>query len=123
MAPHKGRGIMFGGVCDQEESEEDLTSIFYNDLYAYQIESNRYFELKLRTPRTTKKKQPAPSRQKTDRAEDELKANLHSLSLAPDNDDEMPDSKPEEEEEEPTFKMEDLPVSMDLPQKRFNAAL
>lgn len=33
MAPHKGRGILFGGVFDQEESEEDLSSIFYNDLY------------------------------------------------------------------------------------------
>src|ERR1700694_3858834 len=92
MAPHKGRGIMFGGVFDKEESEEDLSSIFYNDLYvpcdfssryAYQIESNRYFELKLRTPRTTKKK-VVVSRQKTDRAEDELKANLHALSLVPD---------------------------------------
>jgi hypothetical protein len=33
MAPHKGRGILFGGVYDQDESEEDLSSIFYNDLY------------------------------------------------------------------------------------------
>jgi len=32
MAPHKGRGILFGGVFDQEESEEDLSSIFYHDL-------------------------------------------------------------------------------------------
>lgn len=35
MAPHKGRGILFGGVFDQEESEEDLSSIFYNDLYTF----------------------------------------------------------------------------------------
>ena len=35
MAPHKGRGILFGGVFDQEESEEDLSSIFYNDLYCH----------------------------------------------------------------------------------------
>ena len=32
MAPHKGRGILFGGVFDQDESEEDLSSVFYNDL-------------------------------------------------------------------------------------------
>jgi hypothetical protein len=33
MAAHRGRGILFGGVFDQDESEEDLSSIFYNDLY------------------------------------------------------------------------------------------
>ena len=33
MAPHKGRGILFGGVFDQEESEEDLSSVFYNNLF------------------------------------------------------------------------------------------
>jgi len=34
MAPHKGRGILFGGVFDQEESEEDISSTFYNNLYS-----------------------------------------------------------------------------------------
>jgi Domain of unknown function (DUF4110) len=133
MAPHKGRGILFGGVFDQEESEEDLSSIFYNDLYpplptfladsryAYQIGSNRYFELKLRPPRTSKRKPAQPTRTaRTDRAEDELKANLHALTLVPETDN-TPETK--EEEEESTFKWDDIPLSLDLPTPRFNAAL
>ena len=87
--------------------------------YAYQIESNRYFELKLRPPRTTKRK-PVISKQKTDRTEDELKANLHSLSLVTPDDDiqDIP-----MEDEETSFKIEDIPITMDLPPRRFNAAL
>jgi hypothetical protein len=40
MTPHKGRGILFGGVFDQEESEEDLSSIFYNDLFPTRLYQN-----------------------------------------------------------------------------------
>lgn len=132
MAPHKGRGILFGGVFDQEESEEDLSSIFYNDLlspsripadrrYAYQIGSNRYFELKLRPPRTSKRKPAQPTRTaRTDRAEDELKANLNALTLVPETDD-PPETNGEEEES--TFKWDDIPLSLNLPTPRFNAAL
>jgi hypothetical protein len=32
MALHKGRGILFGGVFDQAENEEDISSVFYNEL-------------------------------------------------------------------------------------------
>lgn len=60
------------------------------------------------------------SKQKTDRAEDELKANLHSLTLAPD--DEMQEDT-FAEEEETSFKIEDIPITMELPPRRFNAAL
>ena len=88
--------------------------------YAYQIESNRYFELKLRQPRAAKKKSVI-SKQKAGRAEDELKANLDALRLKSEEDIEMEDTPIEEEER--TFRIEDLPSSMDLPQKRFNAAL
>jgi hypothetical protein len=91
-----------------------------NSRYAYQIESNRYFELKLRPPRATKKKQVV-SRQKADRAEDELKANLNSLTITPEDDVQTPDIQMEEEEA--TFRMEDIPITMELPHKRFNAML
>src|ERR1700721_1058618 len=98
----------------------NLNTYLLNFRYAYQIESNRYFELKLRQPRTTKKK-PIQTKQRAGRAEDELKANLNALSLVLDNDIEMEDTP--EEEEETTFRQEDIPVSLELPQKRFNAAL
>jgi len=49
-----------------------------------------------------------------------LKANLNALSLTPET--EEPTETPMEEEE-PTFRIEDIPSTMELPQKRFNATL
>lgn len=37
-----GRAILFGGVCD-EEDEETLEGDFFNDLYLYDINKNRWF--------------------------------------------------------------------------------
>ena len=66
-------------------------------------------------------------KQKTDRTEDELKANLYSLSLVAEPDDNFQDTKMKEDnnddEEETSFKIEDIPIKMDLPAPRFNAAL
>lgn len=40
---HKGRGMLFGGVYDFEETEETLKSEFYNFLLSYNSENNRWF--------------------------------------------------------------------------------
>ena len=45
MAFHKGRGIMFGGVHDIELTEEGMDSEFFGDLYAWNTERNRFFQL------------------------------------------------------------------------------
>ena len=55
MAHHKGRGIMFGGVHDVEESEEGIESEFFNDLYVWNIDRNRFFTLTLRRPKAPNK--------------------------------------------------------------------
>ena len=83
MAYHKGRGISFGGVHDVEESEEGIDSEFFNTLFAWNIERNRYFQLMLRRPRTSNKKQ-ADDRGNTKRGrgkadEAELLRNLAAL--------------------------------------------
>lgn len=51
MVHHKGRGILFGGVYDIEETEESLDSVFYNDIFTYQIKTNRWYSLSLRPQR------------------------------------------------------------------------
>ncbi|KAL8715956.1 MAG: hypothetical protein Q9220_000623 [cf. Caloplaca sp. 1 TL-2023] len=51
QAYHKGRGIVFGGVHDVEESEEGMDSEFFDTLLAWNIERNRFFQLTLRRPR------------------------------------------------------------------------
>ena len=57
QAYHKGRGIMFGGVHDVEESEEGIDSEFFDQLYAFNIERNRFFPLTLRRAKVPPKKQ------------------------------------------------------------------
>ena len=76
--------------------------------------------MKPRPPRATKKR-PVVPKQKTDRAEDELKANLHALTLSRDDDPE--DGETKMQEDDATFRIEDIPLSIELPKCRFNAAL
>lgn len=57
QAYHKGRGIMFGGVHDVEESEEGIDSEFFDQLFALNLERNRFFPLTLRRARPAIKRQ------------------------------------------------------------------
>src|SRR5699024_9217697 len=50
MAYHKGRGIMFGGVHDVELSEEGIDSEFFDSMFAWNTDRNRFFPLNLRRP-------------------------------------------------------------------------
>ena len=43
------RALLFGGVCDDdEEDEETLESVFYNDMHTVDLENGRWYELFLR---------------------------------------------------------------------------
>ncbi|KAF8425294.1 hypothetical protein EV426DRAFT_561727 [Tirmania nivea] len=141
MTGHKGRGIMFGGVYDTEKDEEGLESQFFDDMFAWGVERNRFFPLTLRKPRGN---QPgrgnARGKQagvdggagggKRDRAKEDAEELLRNLarleassgldSSPPTSDTEL-DPLPEAEPEVP--KVEGLPVSFTLPHPRFNAAL
>jgi len=132
MAFHKGRGIMFGGVHDVEESEEGIDSEFFNQLFVWNIERNRYMPLNLRRPKANANKKSAQqvnvSRRDRARAdEEELLANLKALEMKaggggvePDSDDD--DIKVKEQEEEEDTRPE-KPRLFEFPHPRFNAAL
>lgn len=82
MAYHKGRGILFGGVHDVEESEEGIESEFFDTLFAWNSDRNRFFPLTLRRPKTTPKGQHITSTRARDRGradEEELLRNLAAL--------------------------------------------
>ncbi|KAL8656931.1 MAG: hypothetical protein Q9226_002420 [Calogaya cf. arnoldii] len=79
---HKGRGIAFGGVHDVEESEEGMESEFFDNLLAWNIERNRFFQLTLRRPRATAKRQVDDRSNRKGRGkldEEELLRNLATL--------------------------------------------
>ncbi|KAI9738742.1 MAG: hypothetical protein M1834_008249 [Cirrosporium novae-zelandiae] len=130
QAYHKGRGILFGGVHDVEESEEGIDSEFFDGLYAWNIERNRFFQLTLRRPRTSAKKQQNAAsssggrrgRGKAD--EEELLRNLAALEMKgsiADADSVQLEKAHEEEKEEPAKPVKE--VTMELPHPRFNAQL
>lgn len=131
MVHHRGRGVLFGGVFDTEETEESLESVFYNNLYAYQVEQNKWFSLSLRAAR---KRAAQVIKSKSDeRAERdaELEANFSKLlesKLQLDKEEVQaeleqagkatsPDDN-ESEEDEP--KIREYPVVTALPHPRFN---
>lgn len=118
MVPHQSRGILFGGVYDTQETEESMESIFFNQLYSYNPQSNRWFSLGLRKSQQNKPQQKqAEKKSQTQDLSDVLK----SLNI---NIDEMlegseePEEVQENEERPPSYT-----VVNQLPHPRFNAAL
>ncbi|CAH00205.1 Kel3p [Kluyveromyces lactis] len=88
MVHHKGRGVLFGGVYDFEETEESLRSIFYNELYTYQIENNRWYAMSLRPQRKKKNfVQSKSNRNKDKELEDILNQILDKANLRDAEDD------------------------------------
>jgi hypothetical protein len=82
MAYHKGRGILFGGVHDVEENEEGIESEFFDGLFAWNIERNRFFQLSLRRAKVTNKRpaaQVSRGRNRGKADEEELLRNLAAL--------------------------------------------
>ncbi|KAK5990421.1 Kelch repeat-containing protein 3 [Cladobotryum mycophilum] len=127
MTWHKGRGILFGGVHDVEQSEEGMDSEFFNQLFAWNIERNRFMPLSSRKPRQQQKKaseQRVNRRGRAQANEEELLRQLAALqagtSLEDADDIELDKEEEPEEEEKPAREM---PVSMEPPHMRFNAQL
>lgn len=130
MSYHKGRGIYFGGVHDVEQSEEGMESEFFNQLYAWNIERNRFFPLTLRKTRVQKKapqsEQRVNRRGRAQANEEELLKQLAALqagSSVEDADAMDIGPKPGQEPEEPEAPVRDMPVSMEFPHPRFNAQM
>jgi hypothetical protein len=129
MTWHKGRGILFGGVHDVEQSEDGMDSEFFNGLFAWNIERNRFFQLALRKPRVQKK--AAASEQRTGRRgraqanEEELLKHLAALETGAslDDADAMEIDKKADEPDPDSKPLREMPVSMEYPHPRFNAQL
>ncbi|KAI1834411.1 hypothetical protein DTO006G1_43 [Penicillium roqueforti] len=130
MAYHKGRGIMFGGVHDVELTEEGIDSEFFDTLFAWTIDRNRFFPLSLRRPRAPGKKQQANQNAKSKNRgkadEEELLANLKALEakvgIRDNEDDNVMEASPPRPEE-PVEPAKPSVVRFEMPHRRFNAQL
>ncbi|KAJ3503550.1 hypothetical protein NLJ89_g8380 [Agrocybe chaxingu] len=75
----KGMGVLFGGVTDEDTSEEGLESVFWNDLYGYQLTGKgRWISLALKKPKAKggkrgnkKKQQDKEKWENGDRSDDD----------------------------------------------------
>jgi N-acetylneuraminic acid mutarotase len=123
MCAHKGRGIQFGGVHDVEESEEGIDSEFFNTLFTWNVDRNRYFPLALRRPKAGKKAvvDRGGRRDRGKQAEEELFANLRALELKDGGGDALtaiPGAEVDDAPDRP-----EKPVMWEMPHPRFNAQL
>ncbi|PHH73630.1 hypothetical protein CDD80_3674 [Ophiocordyceps camponoti-rufipedis] len=131
MTWHKGRGILFGGVHDVEQSEDGMDSEFFNQLFAWNIERNRFMPLGLRRPRQQKKtameqQQRVGRRGRAQANEEELLRQLAALETGAslEDADDMELDKTHESSSPPDGEpAKEMPVSMEPPHVRFNAQL
>ncbi|KAL2639254.1 hypothetical protein GLYMA_06G173200v4 [Glycine max] len=56
MCVHKRRALLFGGVVDIEVEVDVMMSLFLNELYGFQLDTNRWYPLELRKEKSTKDK-------------------------------------------------------------------
>ncbi|KAK6338735.1 hypothetical protein TWF696_009546 [Orbilia brochopaga] len=133
MAHHRGRGVMFGGVYDVEDSEEALESRFFDDMWVYAVGQNRFWEVKMRKAKKIARKDggadggAASRRDRGKQDELELLKNLALLeSKAGIEQQDIPlpmdvdKDRDVEEDKNPLAKVE---PSLTLPAPRFNCAL
>lgn len=122
---------MFGGVHDVEMTEEGIDSEFFDTMYAWNLERNRFFQLALRRPKGPGKKQQNQAMKGRDRSkadEEELLRNLAALEAKKgirrddDDDDGMDLDSPRVDEESLEPAKPDI-VRFEMPHPRFNAQL
>ncbi|KAK5022594.1 Kelch repeat-containing protein 3 [Exophiala sideris] len=126
MAFHKGRGVAFGGVHDVEESEEGIDSEFFNEMFIWNIDRNRFFPLTLRRPKTGAKKQVQPrGRDRAKADEEELLRNLAALETKGSGAaiEELKIDDIDDRDDEPLVTKKEFPVRFEMPHPRFNAQL
>lgn len=129
MTYHKGRGILFGGVHDVEQSEEGIDSEFFRDLFAWNIERNRFFPMSLRKPRQQKKapvsEQRGGRRARAQDREEELLKQLAALEtgVSVDDVDSIDVGKKPDDDRQDDKPVREMPVAMELPHPRFNAQI
>ncbi|KAJ3091366.1 hypothetical protein HK102_000824 [Quaeritorhiza haematococci] len=89
MIQHKGKGIMFGGVTDVVETEEQLESVCHNEMFGYNLDANRWYPITTKSPKQSKRPKKAaqaaaaPSVSNGDEDEDDSNEEPSSQSSQP----------------------------------------
>lgn len=126
MVLHKQNAVLFGGVED-DETEEEMNSIFYNDMFALNLDRKKWFPMTLRK----KKGQKGRRRRKKTEGDGGEGAGAASSSVVVDHieDDKPTDPQDEDEDEEKELDTEALEAALmakeeeAMPCGRFNSTL
>ncbi|XP_020203822.1 kelch domain-containing protein 4 isoform X2 [Cajanus cajan] len=81
MCVHKRRAVLFGGVVDIEVQGDVMMSLFLNELYGFQLDTNRWYPLELRKEKSTKDKiNPACTAREDVEEEEDEESNIDDIS-------------------------------------------
>lgn len=149
---HKGRGVLFGGVFDFEETEESLESEFYNDLFVYSQDINRWYNLKLKKNKNKSNSDTGYGKNKTEKVKSSKERNLelenilnsilqknnisveddddseslndkiNKMTLDSDEEDESDDEEEDESLDKESVKKFEPKETMSLPHARYNSS-
>mmetsp|Transcript_5470 Transcript_5470/g.10491 ORF Transcript_5470/g.10491 Transcript_5470/m.10491 type:complete len:608 (-) Transcript_5470:1024-2847(-) len=96
MTSYKNKGIYFGGVNDSEGPRHTIVSTFYNDLYAFDFERKRWYQLGLKAPKAEKKSRNK-KKKKALKSVDAGEINEDGNSSSDDDEDDSSDDDEEDE--------------------------
>lgn len=98
---YKDKLLVFGGVCDQEFYHHKVTSVFFNDLYAFDVERKNWFLIQVKHKES--KGDPASAAQQHETTDPQTaKEDEDDASLASDASDLHEDEEEENGENEPS---------------------
>lgn len=70
MTVYKNKALLFGGVHDEEGLHHSMKSTFYNDLFAYDMDRRRWYELELRIKSNKQRRRRKKKNQEKELAEE-----------------------------------------------------
>lgn len=127
MALHKRNAVVFGGVED-DETEEDMESVFYNDMFALNLDRKKWFPMTLRKKKGKKGRRRRKRAEKGASSKDELDEQADDVGRCKAGSQEE-EKHDEDEDDEKELDMEAMEAALleeeeeVMPCKRFNAAV
>lgn len=74
MTVYKNKAVLFGGVFDDEGQQHSLNSLFYNEMYAFDMERKRWYQLGVKRAKLPGEKSTAVDKKATQPVKSALKS-------------------------------------------------
>jgi len=119
MITYKNKAVVFGGVLDEEGKNHSITSTFYNDMYAFDMDKKRWFQLGLK-----QKKSGEKTRRRAKKQSDSVeKADEEGINNQGHEDNDDDDDEDEDDEEEQFVVLDDNGDAVYIPYDESNDSI